>query len=111
MRQTGACVNKRTRRRKRKTSYCACLSPSSHPSILLGRLSNTHSITVDLHKYLNVPYDSAVQFVRSEHQPLQVATFSNAAAYLQQAPGPAGGTSSDSGKQVRKIKKGILLTP
>lgn len=30
-----------------------------------------------------MPYDSAVQFVRAEHQPLQAATFSNAAAYLQ----------------------------
>ncbi|NJB87762.1 glutamate/tyrosine decarboxylase-like PLP-dependent enzyme [Lewinella marina] len=42
------------------------------------------SITVDNHKWLNVPYDSGTWFIRKTHEALQTATFHNGggAAYL-----------------------------
>lgn len=56
----------------------AALSPE-HAGLLDG-LAEADSVCVDLHKWLNVPYDAAVQFSRRPE--LQVAVFQNAAPYL-----------------------------
>lgn len=60
--------------------FAACTDSHKH---LLNGWEHADSITVDCHKWLNVPYESALFFVKQKHNILQVETFQNSnAPYL-----------------------------
>ena len=58
-------------------ALAACSPQHAH---LLDGWHEADSITVDGHKWLNVPYDSGIFFVRQEHAQLQMQTFQNSSA-------------------------------
>lgn len=61
-------------------AFAACSPVCRH---LLSGWEQADSITVDCHKWLNVPYENAFFLVKKEHQQLQVQSFQNSnAPYL-----------------------------
>lgn len=61
-------------------AFAACTATHSY---LLKGWEYADSITVDCHKWLNVPYESAFVLVKQQHQLLQMETFQNSnAPYL-----------------------------
>lgn len=61
---------------------------------LVAGIGEADSITVDLHKWLNVPYDAGVVFCR--HPKLQRAVFRASAAYLGDSDDPLHSTPENS---------------
>lgn len=60
--------------------FAVCSEKYQH---LVNDWHNADSITIDCHKWMNVPYESALFFIKKKHSVLQIETFQNSnAPYL-----------------------------
>lgn len=82
----------------------AALSPAHAPA--LAGIARADSVTVDMHKWLNVPYDSAVAFVREPKAQREV--FRASAAYLGDSDDPLHFTPENS-RRFRALPAWMVL--
>jgi len=82
----------------------AAFSPAHAP--LLAGLARADSVTVDLHKWLNVPYDAAIAYVREPARQREV--FRASAAYLGDSDDPLHFTPENS-RRFRALPAWMVL--
>ncbi len=85
----------------------ACVKEYSH---FCDGLDIADSITIDAHKWLNVPYDCAVQLTR--HLPTQRRVFQNSAAYLEADISPTNfvDLTPENSRRLRALSVWMTLT-
>ena len=76
---------------------------------LITGIEAADSITADGHKWLNVPYDCGILFIKSEHKHYQLATFSSMADYMSQAADEPMNKGIENSRALRALPAWISL--
>jgi glutamate/tyrosine decarboxylase-like PLP-dependent enzyme len=76
---------------------------------LLNGIQAADSITVDGHKWLNVPYDSGMLFIRLEHKIHQISTFSTIANYISSVIREPMNTGIENSRALRALPAWMTL--